>query len=162
MNASQLSKMLQSPDVALRRQAAEHLSQNPDAAAELPVELVKAIGDTDRQVMEYAVATLEELGEPSPLHLARLAKLIADENPDVQYWAVTLVGRTGPAAAEYATQLANVVAGDAEPQVRERAAWAIARMGPAPAPVRRVLEPFRDAEPSNLARAVRKALEAVE
>ncbi|WP_442485456.1 HEAT repeat domain-containing protein [Aeoliella sp. SH292] len=154
--------MLQSPDVALRRQAAEHLSQNPDAAMELPVDLVKAIGDSDRQVMEYAVATLEELGEPSPLHLSRLSELIVDENPDVQYWAVTLVGRTGPAAVEYATRLAGVVASKAEPQVRERAAWAIARIGPAASPVRRLLEPFRDAEPSSLARAVRKALEAIE
>jgi hypothetical protein len=162
MNATQLSRMLQSPDVTTRRQAAEHLSQNPDAATELAVDLVKAIGDTDRQVMEYAVATLEELGEPSPLHLARLAKLIADENPDVQYWAVTLIGRAGPAASEYSTQLASVVASEAQPQVRERAAWAITRIGPAAAPVRRLLEPFRDAEPSSLARAVRKALEAIE
>lgn len=162
MNATQLSCMLQSPDVSKRRQAAEYLSQNPDAAMELAVDLVKAIGDSDRQVMEYAVATLEELGEPAQVQLSQLASLVEGQSPDVEYWAITLIGRTGAASAEYASRLASVVASDAEPYVRERAAWAIARIGPAAASVRRSLEPYRSAEPSSLARAVTKALEAIE
>lgn len=161
MNSTQLSEMLRSTDVATRRSAVEYLSQHPDTAVDMAIEIVQAIGDSDRQVMEYAVATLEELGEALPHHLARLAGLVTNKNSDVQYWAVTLLGRSGTAAAEYALALGNLVASNAAPQVRERAAWAIERIGPAAACVRSQLESCRNAAPSSLGRAVARALEAI-
>lgn len=162
MHISDLGNMLSSDDVAERRRAAELLSQNADVAADVAVELVRGVGDADRQVSEYCVATLEELGEPAPSHLEPLSELAAAGNADVAYWAITLMGRAGVTCAEHSMLLGDIVASDAEPQVRERAAWALARIGPAAVVAVPQLESCKDAEPSSLARAVAKALEAIE
>ncbi|MDA8745880.1 hypothetical protein N9N28_14725 [Rubripirellula amarantea] len=162
MHISDLSNMLLSDDVAQRRQAAELLSQNADVAVDVAVELVRHVGDADRQVAEYCVATLEDLGEPAASQLEALSELATNENADVAYWALTLMGRGGITAAEHAMLLGDIVASEAEPAVRERAAWAIARIGPAAAVAQPQLESCQDAEPESLARAVAKALEAVE
>lgn len=162
MHISDLGKMLASDDSAIRHRAAEQLSQNADVAAEVAVDLVRHVGDGDRVVADYCVATLEELGPPPASQLEPLAQLTTSDNADVAYWAVTLVGRLGVAATEQATLLGNLVASDAPPQVRERAAWALTRIGPPAAVARPQLESCADAAPPSLARAVAKALEALE
>ncbi len=133
MHISDLSDMLSSDDDAKRREAAELLSQNAEVAADVAVELVRHVGDEDRVVAEYCVATLEELGPPAASQLDAIASLAGAEHPDVAYWAVTLLGRAGVAAAEHATLLGHLVASEVAPAVRERAAWALGRIGPAAA-----------------------------
>lgn len=162
MHISDLGKMLASDQLQQRRQAAELLSQNADVAVDVAVELVRAVGDDDRQVADYCVATLEEMGGPAASQLEDLSQIAAGENAETAYWAATLMGRAGVTACEYATLLGDIVASDAQPQVRERAAWAIARIGPAAVSAKPQLESCTDAEPNSLARAVAKAIEAVE
>ena len=163
MEATELRNQLTSGDPASRQQAAEWLSQNSEAAVAFAVELVQHAGDADRTVAEYCVATLEELGPPAPDDLPRLAAELSHADADVAYWAATLIGRCEQLAAPQAPPLADVVAdATAAPQVRERAAWAIAKIGPAAANVRPQLETATNAEPSSLARMVAKALAAIE
>lgn len=166
MHISDLADMLNADDSATRRRAAELLSQNADVAADVAIDLVRHAGDEDRVVAEYCVATLEDLGEPPPSQLEGLSRLATNEHADVAYWAVTLMGRAGITAAEHSMLLGDIVISDAPPQVRERAAWAIARIGPAAAIAKPQLESAAntagDPDFESLARAAAKALEAIE
>ena len=161
MHVSDLIDMLASDDQAMRRQAAELLSQNVDVAVDVATALVQHVGDDDRVVAEYCVATLEELGPPPASQLDDLACLASAENTDVAYWAVTLIGRCGVAAVGQAQLLGELVASDAATNVRERAAWALGRIGPAASAALPQLESAARASPESLARAVAKALEAI-
>ncbi len=153
MPITELGDMLSSGDQATRRQAAEVLSQNAEAAVEVAVELVRHVGDDDRVVAEYCVATLEELGSPTASQLEELAKLAQSDNADVAYWAATLLGRSGAAAAEHAKLLGGIVTGNASEAVRERAAWALGRMGPAAAVAMPQLETAAKADSASVARS---------
>jgi HEAT repeat protein len=161
MHISELGDILSSDDQAMRRRAAEVLSQNADAAVDVAVDLVRHVADSDRVVAEYCVATLEELGPPAASQLDDLAILASDNHADVAYWAVTLIGRSGAAAATHALRLGDVVASDAPPQVRERAAWALGRIGPAAMAAVPQLESSTHAVPQSVARAVAQALTSI-
>jgi HEAT repeat protein len=130
MDLAQCVHDLNSEDVAVRRRAAERLAQTADAAC-AAVPLVRSSGDADEQVREWAVAALENLGRPSPEDVASLAKLLQDPHRDVVYWAATLLGRLEGAAIKAAQPLAAIVAGPTDAVVRQRAAWALGRIGPA-------------------------------
>lgn len=162
MHISDLADMLNSDDSATQRRAAELLSQNADVAADVAIDVVRHVGDEDRVVAEYCVATLEDLGEPPSSQLEELSELATSQNPDIAFWAVTLMGRAGIAAAEHCMLLGDIVISDAAPQVRERAAWAIARIGPAAAVAKPQLESASCAELESVARAAAKALEAID
>jgi HEAT repeat protein len=128
----QLIDDLNAPRVEVRRRAAERLARHPEAGA-AAVSLVRACGDSDEQVREWAVAALEELGAPSPGDVAALVELITAACSDAAYWAATLLGRLGPPAVASVPQLARVLESEADAAVRQRAAWALGKIGPAAA-----------------------------
>lgn len=119
---------LKSDDVATRAAAAEQLSQTGPDAADAAVELVEACGD-DESVQQWAVAALEEMGPPSPEAASRLEPLVTDDHPLIGYWAATLLGRLGPAAADHQRGLAQGLQPSRDPAVRERSAWALGKIG---------------------------------
>ena len=126
MDISDAINDLNSRELAVRRRAAEHLATHPDAAA--AVSLVRICGDGDEQVREWTVAALEGLGVPEAADAAALAELLSDVHRDVRYWSVTLLGRLGPQAASAVGRLSGATGRDADPAVRQRAAWARAKL----------------------------------
>lgn len=162
MHITDLGEQLSSSDPPTRNNAAKLLSQNADAAVDVAIELVRYSGDPDRVVAEYCVATLEELGPPAASQLEPLAELAVSENPDVAYWAVTLMGRAGVAATDHAMLLGDIVISEADVVVRERAAWALSRIGPAASVAAPQLRSISEDQPDSLVRAVAKALETIE
>jgi len=123
------AERLQSADPAVRLDAAETLARS-EAAAEAAVPLVKACGDNDEQVRDWCVAALEQAGPPPAESLRALADLAADPNPLVAYWAITLLGRLGEAAASAVPVLAGRLEPGQPPEVARRAAWALRRICP--------------------------------
>ena len=89
---------------------------------------MKACAD-DSSVSEWAVAALEELGPPPHESVAELAALAADTNALVAYWAITLLGRLGAAAAVAVNALAQPLESAPDSAVRQRAAWALGKIG---------------------------------
>ena len=133
-----LAARLESKDADDRAAAAEKLAQAGEAAAPVAIPLVRACGDADERVREWAVAALEELGPPPDDVIATLATLATGSVPLAAYWAVTLLGRAGQAAAGTAGVLADCLSsGDAA--VAQRAAWALGKLGPAAAVAREQL-----------------------
>ena len=114
-----------------RVMAAQQLCQSADAARPAAVALVRAAGDADEEVQQWATAALEELGPPETHDLSQLTELVADTNADVAYWAITLVGRLEEGANDAVEALAAALADSRPLAVRQRAAWALGRVGPA-------------------------------
>jgi HEAT repeat protein len=159
MNISQQINDLNSPQVSLRRRAAEQLAGCPDAAA--AVSLARACGDADEQVREWAVAALEQMGAPDAADAAALADLLAAAQGDVRYWSATLLGRLGEQAASTVGPLIRAIDGDADMAVRQRAAWAIGQMGRSAASAREVLTRATLGGDARLARLARETLEKI-
>jgi HEAT repeat protein len=131
-DVASLAARLESTNADERVTAAEKLCQTGESAATAAIPLVRACGDADERVREWAVAALEDLGPPPADVIATLATLATGSVPLVAYWAVTLLGRAGQAAASTAGVLADCLAsGDAA--VAQRAAWALGKLGPAAA-----------------------------
>lgn len=130
MDVQQAARLLDSDDQAQQAAGAEYLSRHAESAAGVAAALVRHVGDEDRIVAEYCVATLEELGPADAGELSKIAPLAGSPSSDVAYWSVTLLGRAGPQAAEYVPLLEQLAEGHPQEVVRKRATWAISRIGP--------------------------------
>lgn len=153
-----LLRRLTAADADERAAAAEGLCRAGEAAAPAAVDLVRGCGDADDRVRDWSVAALEELGPPPPGSTARLTDLAGDANPLVAYWAVTLLGRAGADAASAATVLAGCLDAAADMAVRERAAWALGKIGPGAASAREALARASSQGSPRLARLAAEAL----
>lgn len=156
-----LARQLTADDPAVRRAAAERLCHAGPAAAAAAISLVTACGDADEGVREQAVAALEELGGPPPDALAGLIEAVASSDPLVAYWAITLLGRTGEAAANGVPALTTRLARGTDPAVAQRAAWALGRIGPAASGSAKALKEAAASPDPRLARLAQEALSAV-
>ncbi|MDA1055765.1 MAG: HEAT repeat domain-containing protein [Planctomycetota bacterium] len=152
---------LASTDVATRREAAELLARvGPDAVA-AAVSLVRASGDEDEQVRNWAVAALEELPAPEASEATALEVFVNGGSLDVAFWATTLLGRMEAGAASTVPVLAAAVSDHPELVVRQRAAWALGKIGKSAAAAVPQLEAAAASEDTRLARFAATALKAI-
>ena len=159
---SQLIASLKAPDESIRREAAEKLSHLGPDARPAAVPLVRACGDQSEEVSEWVVAALEEMGPPRASDVGDLALLVGDPSADVAYWAVTLLGRLEAEAAPAVGALAAAVSDAPEVSIRQRAAWALGKIGP---PALAAIDALRRAESDEdprLARLARQAIERIQ
>ena len=156
-----LVKALSANDPSQRQSAAEKLAQLGEEARPAAVSLVEACG-IDDEAREWVVAALEGLGPPPPTDVARLSALLRQPALDVAYWAATLLGRLGPEAKAAVASLAETLDSHAEQSVRQRAAWALAQIGPAAAGARGALEKAAAGSDGRLASLAKDALTRVQ
>ena len=163
---------LLSANINERLRTAEFASQYPAQCRNWAVELAKAAGDANDAVAMAAAEALEMLGAPPLNLLGQLLELAqsATTKPidprgttegETAYWAVTLIGRLGPAAAPATDCLTKILTQSAYLPVRERAAWAIARIGTAAASATSALRQAASNGPPRLKRLATQALESV-
>jgi HEAT repeat protein len=153
-----LIEHLSAPDAEARATAAEALCRAGESAASAATALVAACGDDDDSVREWAAAALEDLGPPPSGQIADLIPLATADHPLVAYWAVTLLGRGGEGAASAVPALEACLAPGKAIEVRQRACWALGKIGPAAASARAALTAaVSDADP-RLARLAGEAL----
>lgn len=115
---------------AVRIRAAQELAQLGEDSRGAVVGLVRATADQEEEVREWAVAALEEIGQPHTSDVGPLAELLTGSDNDVGYWSATLLGRLGSQAAPAVAALTAVVSGACENVVRQRAVWALGKIGP--------------------------------
>ena len=161
LDAAALGNQLASTDAAQRTKAAELLSRAGEAAAPAAVPLVQACGDGDESIREWAVAALEDLGPPPSSAIGSLTELVKNSDPLVAYWAVTLLGRSGQDAAAAVKVLAACIESSADLSVRQRAAWALGKIGAAATSARATLEQAAGQGDERLARLAKEALAAI-
>jgi HEAT repeat protein len=158
---SKLIAALESGLGGARVEAAEKLARLEAAAQPAAVPLIAACDTDDQALADWAAAALEGLGPPRVEDIGKLAELAERETLDVAWWAVTLLGRLQERAAPAAPQLIKALDEHPVTAVRERAAWALAKIGPGAADARPALA--RAAESSNprLAALAREALKSI-
>jgi len=156
-----LSKQLASTDAEQRAAAAEQFSQAGEEAAAAAVPLVTACGDADDRVREFAVAALEDLGPPLATDIPTLIKLVDSPDALAAYWAITLLGRSGKNAAEAVAVLVACVESSADLSVRQRAAWALGKIGPAAKAALGTLKRAADGGDERLARLAKESFESI-
>lgn len=152
---------LSAADAATRTEAAERLCRAGLDAVPAAVPLVKACGDAHDEARDWAVAALEELGSPPPEAIGDLTALVGSGHALVAYWATTLLGRSGQAAAAATAALAAALDSGRDASVAERAAWALGKVGPRAASARPALERAASAPNPRLARLAQEALAAI-
>ncbi|MCA9122502.1 MAG: HEAT repeat domain-containing protein [Planctomycetaceae bacterium] len=160
-NVEALIASLAASDIAARREAAESLARLGAGAAPAAIPLVKACGDADEEVRNWAVAALEELPAPTASDAAALEEMINVDRLDVAFWATTLLGRMETSAASTVPTLAVAVANHPESVVQQRAAWALGRIGKPAAAAIPQLEAATASKDPRLARLASAALESV-
>jgi len=144
-----------------RLAAAEALARLGAEASPAAVSLVQALEIDDDGLRDWLVAALEELGAPSAADVPALAALLARPALDSAYWAATLLGRLESQAAPAVPQLAAALDQHAESIVRERAAWALGKIGPSAAGARGALETAAKGSNARLARLAGEALSQI-
>jgi HEAT repeat protein len=145
-----LINSLRSDDAAKRQAAAERLAQLGTDAQEAAVPLVE-VCDCDESIREWAVAALEGLGPPRPADIGPLVELLKRPTLDTAYWAATLLGRLEDQAAPAVSGLVRALESHGELAVRQRAAWALAQIGPAACAARAALEAAAGSSDARLA-----------
>jgi HEAT repeat protein len=156
-----LIAQLEGTDTAAQTAAANELASLGRDAQGAIVALVRTVGIPDEEVLEACTAALEEAGPPTADQIRPLMLLVSDCSGDVAYWAVTVLGRAGSAAAPAVPALIQVVESDADLPVRERAAWALGEIGPGAKSAQAALSTAANCDDARLARLAKKALEAI-
>ena len=146
-------------DARRRTAAAEALCQLGEAAQGAAVALARACGDESESVREWAGEALENVGPPATSDMADLAALAGDDKADVAYWAVTLLGRSSEYVDVALPALVDALTSHAAVAVRQRAAWALGRIGPAAAGALETLKRAATSEDPRLARLSKQAIE---
>ncbi|MEN1679024.1 MAG: hypothetical protein AAGJ46_05495 [Planctomycetota bacterium] len=159
MTAEQLAAQLNSGSDEDRRAAAQLLAGMGEDATLAAAAL--AHNAADPAVGEWCVAALEELGPPPADQADRLGELLKNRAEQTAYWAATLLGRLGPVAAGHATGLAAAATDHGSLAVRERAVWAIGKIGPDAKAVAPAIAPLVEAGEPRLARWAKQALAAL-
>ncbi|MEX0936424.1 MAG: HEAT repeat domain-containing protein [Pirellulales bacterium] len=159
MDISTWIDALSDGDSGRRADAAERLARVGDEARGAAVPLVRAAGDPDEQVRQWATAALEELGPPALEDGPALALLLTSEQADVAYWAATLLGRL--ADGSFVGELAAALGKQRPQSVRERACWALGRIGPPAREVLPALQAVSQEKQPRLARLARSAVDRI-
>jgi HEAT repeat protein len=153
--------LLGDTDALHRAQAAEALARLGAGAQPAAVALVRAAGDPNEGVRDWAVAALEELGPPMVEDLDSLASLTDHFDLNIAYWACTLLGRLKANAAAAAPALARCLTQHANLQVRQRAAWALGQVGSAARAALPALEQAAQSPDPRLSRLARQSIELI-
>jgi HEAT repeat protein len=153
---------LKSTEAEIRATAAEQLCRLEEGAREAALPLVMAAGDDDERVRDWAAAALEELGPPSTADVQSLENALADEHADRAYWAATLLGRLEGKAADSVGSLEKALTEHSVSQVRQRAAWALGKIGPEAGSAIAALQEAATSEDARLARLASRAIEQIQ
>ena len=130
-DVSSLIAALGSPEETKRAEAAERLSRlDPEEVRAAALVLADACSDESEAVREAATGALEEMGPPAIDTLDGLVTLLAATQADTGYWAATLLGRLGGDAAAAVPALTATLQSSPHQNVRQRAAWALGKIGP--------------------------------
>lgn len=159
MDVSRAINELNSRDVQRRATAAEELATCGEDIRAAAVSLARCAGEPREEVREWAVSALEEMGPPAADDRTVLCDLLQSPAEDTAYWAATLLGRLGAAGEAAVGTLVSVVDQHPSLTVKQRACWAIGKIGPPTPEARPILERAAKSDDARLKRQAQKALD---
>lgn len=156
-----LAEALASPTAGLRSRALEKIAVCGNVTG-LSAAIVALAGSSDDEVRMWAADVLESSVLVQQDEVPALVPLLAETNDgEVSYWAATLLGRLGREASGAVADLERCLSRSSFLPARERAAWALCRIGAAAAPAMPALRNAAIDGPPRLKRLAIEALEAI-
>ncbi|TWU17734.1 hypothetical protein Pla52o_49490 [Novipirellula galeiformis] len=135
---------------------------NQDAVTGLAVACIKLVVDSDEEVRMWAAEALQRSVLPDVDDVETLAELVLYPNDgEIPYWAATMLGRLQSEAVGGVEALQHCLLNSNYLPARERAAWALAQIGPAAANAIGSLEKAAPTAPPRLKQLVREAIQAI-
>ncbi len=157
-----LIQQLSAQSPAQHATAAEALARMGRDAQPAALSLVSLLRTADAPTREWCAAALEDIGPPLAAQIPELMKLADDKSLDAAYWAITLLGRAGNDAAPAVSTLIHTVQESQEPVLRERATWALGKLGPVATSAVPALREAAESNEPRLMRLAKQALDAIE
>ncbi len=152
---------LASPSLELCIQTLQKLSASGKVTG-LSAQIVALAGSSDDDVRTLAADVLESGVAVQSDEIPALVRLLTETNDgEVSYWAATLLGRLGRDAAIAVPSLEHCLSRSLYLPARERAAWALCRIGKAASPAMPTLRSAAIDGPPRLKRLAIEALEAI-
>jgi len=109
-----------------------------------------------------AANALERSVQPTSVETKALIKGLADvSDGEISYWSATLLGRLGQQALEATGALCDCLQKSAFLPARERAAWALLKIGPSASDAIPVLRSVSEAAPARLRKLCQNAIEEI-
>ncbi len=157
-----LQDRLHAGEAELRRAALRELLREGGAATESLRWVLPLVVDHDGPTRDLAAEVLDKIARPAAQELGGLMQTLRETTDgELEYWATTLIGRLGPLGAPATGLLATVLLDSACLAARERAAWALAEIGPAARAAMNSLRQIGHDDPPRLRRLAESALLAV-
>ncbi len=141
--------------------AATHLARLGTGAQVAAIPLIAACA-ANGETASWAAEALESLGPPALTDAHALAEMLTSESEESAYWAATLLGRLGPSAAACVAALARALAPSRPLSVRQRAAWALGKIGGAARSAQPTLQSLMHESDARLARLAQEALAQID
>lgn len=161
MDIAPLIQQLRTPQVSTRLAALQECLVSQDMPGEVLLAVLPLTADANDTVRDQAVAVCEGIEEPQPAISTALTAYLPTARGDAAYWCVTLLGRIGAGAAGAVDVLATCLERHELLAVRERAAWALGKIGPAAAAARNSLEKAAQITDPRLSRLAKDALDEI-
>jgi hypothetical protein len=135
---------------------------NRDHVTGFTLRIVALAGNSNDEIRMWAAEALERAIEPSEDEIASLIHVLElAGDGEVCYWAATMLGRIGAAAASAGPALSDCLEQSLYLPARERSAWALCQMGDAAIVARDSLSKAAQNAPPRLKRLANEALKRI-
>lgn len=112
-------------------------ANDPDSAKSNMRRLLPLVVE-DEELANWGTEALENCGAPLITDLPWIANQATDSQPDIAFWACTLLGRAGQCASTFTSVLESLRdSAEAPSQVKKRAHWALEQIASDPSPAGR-------------------------
>ena len=149
----------QKPDAVI---AALQQMSNTDSVTGFTLCVVELAGSSNDLIRMWAAESLERSIEPTEDEIPALIELLqTNEEGEVRYWAATMLGRLGTAAAEAGQALSDCLERSLHLPARERSAWALCQIGDAAIVAKDTLNKAAHDAPPRLRRIAAEALKII-
>jgi len=135
---------------------------NAEQVRGLAVVVVALSGSSDDEVRMWSAEALEVAIQPDPSEVQGLIQQLQKAvDGEICYWAATMLGRLGTEAVGAVAALEACLRESMYLPARERAAWALSRIGPAASAAVPALTEAADTAPPRLQRLASEALRVI-
>ncbi|MFG0260982.1 MAG: HEAT repeat domain-containing protein [Novipirellula sp. JB048] len=133
-----------------------------EAVSGITVACIELVDDAEEEVRMWASEALQRAVQPDRGEVDALAELLRQPNAgEIAYWAATMLGRLQSDAVEGVGALQDCLLHSSYLPARERAAWALAQIGPPAASAIGSLEAVSAEAPPRLKRLACEAIQAI-
>ncbi len=149
-------------DAERRGNAIRQISQSRREYSGITGKVIGLVADNQESIRNWSCEALESTIKPSVDEVPELIRLLREtKDGEVEYWSATMLGRLGTSASAATAALASCLLDSPCLAARERAAWAIAEIGPPAQSAINALKQITTDDPPRLQRLAASAIHSL-